>query len=63
MRETMDRFGLPQAGIELVCRNSIQQGKGLGSSAAAIVAGLMLVAGLTGSLSSESSDGSRVGRF
>lgn len=48
MRETMERFGLPLAGIELVCRNSIQQGKGLGSSAAAIVAGLMLVRELTG---------------
>lgn len=49
MREMMDKLGLPQTGIELVCRNSIQQGKGLGSSAAATVAGLMLVAGLTGS--------------
>ncbi|MCI7551584.1 MAG: homoserine kinase [Actinomycetaceae bacterium] len=46
MREVMDRLGLPLAGIELVCRNKIEQGKGLGSSAAAIVAGLMLVKGL-----------------
>ena len=43
MHETLERLGLPAAGIDLVCRNSIQQGKGMGSSAAAIVAGLMLV--------------------
>ena len=46
MRETLERFGLPCGGIDLVCRNSIQQGRGLGSSAAAVVAGLMLVRGL-----------------
>ncbi|MCI5826113.1 MAG: homoserine kinase [Arcanobacterium sp.] len=48
MQQTMERYGVPQTGIELVCRNSIQQGKGLGSSAAAIVAGLMLVRELVG---------------
>lgn len=46
MRETLERFGLPCGGIDLVCRNSIKQGRGLGSSAAAVVAGLMLVRGL-----------------
>ena len=46
INETLERFGLSQAGVALVCRNRIQQGKGLGSSAAAIVAALMLVRGL-----------------
>ncbi|QOR48202.1 homoserine kinase [Trueperella pecoris] len=49
MRETLERLGLPAAGVELVCRNSIPHGKGLGSSAAAIVAGVMLVRQLVGS--------------
>lgn len=46
MLATMARLGLPGAGIELVCRNTIPQGKGLGSSAAAVVAALMLVRGM-----------------
>lgn len=46
MRETLEWLGLPCGGIDLVCRNSIKQGRGLGSSAAAVVAGLMLVRGL-----------------
>lgn len=46
MRRAMDAAGLPQSGIELNCRNGIAQGRGLGSSAAAVVAGLMLVRGL-----------------
>ena len=46
MRRGFDAAGLPQAGIELNCRNGIAQGRGLGSSAAAVVAGLMLVRGL-----------------
>ncbi|MBE6483377.1 MAG: homoserine kinase [Actinomycetaceae bacterium] len=46
LRRAFDVAGLPQAGIEMVCRNSIPQGKGLGSSAAAVVAGLLLLRGL-----------------
>ena len=46
LRRGMDVAGLPQSGIELTCRNGIPQGRGLGSSAAAVVAGLMLVRGL-----------------
>lgn len=48
MRETLEHVGLPAAGIDLVCRNAIPHGKGLGSSAAAIVAGVMLVRELMG---------------
>lgn len=46
VQETLERLGLPASGIELKCRNEIAQGRGLGSSAAAIVAGLMLVKAL-----------------
>ncbi|MCI1964116.1 MAG: homoserine kinase [Ancrocorticia sp.] len=46
LRRGLDVAGLPQSGIELTCRNGIPQGRGLGSSAAAVVAGLMLVRGL-----------------
>ena len=35
-------FGLDVQGLELTCQNAIPQGRGLGSSAAAIVAGLVL---------------------
>ncbi|MFP7696884.1 homoserine kinase [Trueperella sp. LYQ143] len=48
IQETCALLGLPQAGIDLVCRNAIPHGKGLGSSAAAVVAGLMLVRELVG---------------
>ena len=46
MRRGFQAAGLPEAGIELTCRNGIYQGRGLGSSAAAVVAGLLLVRGL-----------------
>lgn len=46
LRRGLDAAGLPHSGIELNCRNGIVQGRGLGSSAAAVVAGLMLVRGL-----------------
>ncbi|MDY5584647.1 MAG: homoserine kinase [Arcanobacterium sp.] len=46
VQQTLERLGLPTSGIELKCRNEIAQGRGLGSSAAAIVAGLMLVKAL-----------------
>lgn len=46
MRVTLDRVQAPHAGFELTCHNNIPQSRGLGSSAAAIVAGIMLVRGL-----------------
>lgn len=46
MRTTLDRLQAPHAGFELTCHNNIPQSRGLGSSAAAIVAGILLVRGL-----------------
>lgn len=40
--------GMPLAGVRMTCRNSISQSRGLGSSAAAVVAGLTLAAGFSG---------------
>src|SRR4051794_8224855 len=49
MRAAFDRLGGRPSGLELVCANRIPHGRGLGSSAAAIVAGIVaarsLVAG------------------
>lgn len=42
MREVFERWGLEQPGLRLDCANAIPQGRGLGSSAAAIGAGLRL---------------------
>ncbi|MBK0330375.1 homoserine kinase [Brachybacterium sp. MASK1Z-5] len=42
LRRGLDHAGAPQAGVRLHCRNRIPHGRGLGSSAAATVAGLML---------------------
>jgi homoserine kinase len=42
LRATLDILGLPQPGLRLRCQNSVPQGRGLGSSAAAIVAGIRL---------------------
>jgi homoserine kinase len=42
MRAVFERFGGQPRGIELVCANRIPHGRGLGSSAAAIVAGLLV---------------------
>ncbi|MDO5726907.1 MAG: homoserine kinase [Bowdeniella nasicola] len=41
IRIGLDFAGAPQAGLQLTCRNAIPHGRGLGSSAAAVVAGLM----------------------
>lgn len=41
MRHALDHVGAPQTGVHLVCRNRIPHGRGLGSSAAAVVAGLL----------------------
>ena len=46
MRETFDRLGGQPRGIELAAANRIPHGRGLGSSAAAIVAGVLLARAL-----------------
>jgi homoserine kinase len=46
MRAAFERLGGQPRGIELSCANRIPHGRGLGSSAAAIVAGLLLARGL-----------------
>jgi homoserine kinase len=48
MRAAFDRLGEQPPGIALRCRNAIPQGYGLGSSAAAIVAGLLAARALRG---------------
>jgi homoserine kinase len=46
LRATLDMFGVSQPGLRLVCRNVIPHGRGLGSSAAAIVSGIRLAESL-----------------
>jgi homoserine kinase len=46
MRETFDLLGGQPRGLEVVCANRIPHGRGLGSSAAAIVAGICLARAL-----------------
>ncbi|SDD54752.1 homoserine kinase [Sanguibacter gelidistatuariae] len=52
LRVALDHVGAPQTGLHLTCTNVIPHGRGMGSSAAAVVAGLlaarMLVADPTG---------------
>ncbi|MEV4222885.1 homoserine kinase [Nonomuraea sp. NPDC049725] len=49
MRKTYDRMGLPQpAGIRMHCRNSIPHARGLGSSSAAVCAGILAARSLAG---------------
>ncbi|WP_127573936.1 homoserine kinase [Georgenia faecalis] len=48
VRAGLEAAGAPQAGLELVCDNRIPHGRGLGSSAAAVVAGLVAARGLLG---------------
>ena len=48
LRCAFDRLGGQPAGLAVHCRNSIPQGRGLGSSAAAIVAGVIAARALTG---------------
>ncbi|KJE22980.1 homoserine kinase [Frankia torreyi] len=47
IRATFDLLGRPQPGLALRCVNRIPHGRGLGSSAAAIVAGIVAAAALT----------------
>ena len=46
IRRALDHVGAPQAGLALTCRNAIPHGRGLGSSAAAVVAGVIAARGL-----------------
>jgi homoserine kinase len=46
LRAALDLAGAPQAGLHLVCHNRIPHGRGLGSSAAAVVAGIAAARGL-----------------
>ena len=46
MNHAFDALGEAPAGLELECRNAIPQARGLGSSSAAIVAGILLARGL-----------------
>lgn len=46
IRTALDHVGAPQAGLALTCRNAIPHGRGLGSSAAAVVAGIVAARGL-----------------
>ncbi|MGO1590390.1 MAG: homoserine kinase [Ancrocorticia sp.] len=46
LRRALDHVGVAQPSLELTCTNGIRQGRGLGSSASAVVAGLMLARGL-----------------
>ena len=46
IRHTFDRAGVPLPSLRLVAHNAIPHGRGLGSSGAAIVAGVMAAKGL-----------------
>lgn len=48
VRMGLDRVGAPQVGIRMHCLNRIPHGRGLGSSASAVVAGLALARALVG---------------
>lgn len=46
LHAALDLLGAPRTGLHLVCRNAIPHGRGLGSSAAAVVAGITAARGL-----------------
>lgn len=46
LRTALDHVGAPQSGLHLVCHNRVPHGRGLGSSAAAVVAGILAARGL-----------------
>jgi homoserine kinase len=54
---TFDRLGGRPAGLRIHCANAIPQARGLGSSSAAIIAGILVARGLTVGGSSEFDDG------
>lgn len=43
IRAALDDVGAPQVGLHLTCHNTIPHGRGMGSSAAAVVAGILAV--------------------
>jgi homoserine kinase len=61
MRRTFTVLGVEPAGLALECRNLIPHGRGLGSSAAAIVAGILLARGLVVDGTERLSDGEILG--
>ncbi|GAA2727183.1 homoserine kinase [Cellulomonas aerilata] len=46
LRHALDHVSAPQVGVHLECTNRIPHGRGMGSSAAAVVAGLLAARGL-----------------
>ncbi|MEJ5915012.1 homoserine kinase [Pseudokineococcus sp. 1T1Z-3] len=46
LRRALERVGAPQPDLHLTCRNGVPFGRGAGSSAAAVVAGVVLARGL-----------------
>lgn len=46
LRMGLEEVGAPQVGVEMHCTNHIPHGRGLGSSASAVVCGLLLARGL-----------------
>ncbi|WP_270772707.1 homoserine kinase [Pauljensenia sp. OF14-1SRA] len=48
MRLALDRAGAPQVGVKMRCTNRIPHSRGMGSSASAIVAGILLARALIG---------------
>ena len=46
VRAALARVGAPQPGLVVVCRNGVPHGRGVGSSAAAVVAGVVAARGL-----------------
>ncbi|HEY8721379.1 homoserine kinase [Pengzhenrongella sp.] len=46
VRRALDHVGAPQTGLHLTCTNRIPHGRGMGSSAAAVVAGILAARGL-----------------
>jgi homoserine kinase len=57
MRATFDRLGAQPAGLALRCTNRIPHGRGLGSSAAAVVAGVVAARALAGAEDKLDADG------
>ena len=49
LRAAIDLVGAPQTGLHMVCRNEIPHGRGMGSSAAAVVAGIVAARALIAS--------------
>ncbi len=59
LRATLDQLGHPQpSGLHLRCTNRVPHGRGLGSSAAAVVAGVLLGRALAGASASTTPTGS-----